>query len=143
MKTRQIIICCLTGMLACFHMSCETKYSQNGNLDGMWQMLRWEDTQHQTVKADKNDGYYYCFQFNLMKVWQAGKPQFYYLSYFTHKGDSLILGDVFSYPGDSVRTFTDLMPYGVPSDGRFHVDKLNADKMVLSREATVLTFRKY
>ncbi len=131
------------GILAFFHSSCETKYDQNGNLDGMWQMLRWEDTQSQTVHADKSTGIYYCFQLNLMRIWKAESPRTYFLAYFTHRGDSIILGDIFSYPGDSVHITSDLAEYGVPENGRFHVDRLNSDKMVLSHKTEVLTFRKY
>lgn len=140
---KKLLRYCLTGLLVLLAGACETKYDQNGDLDGMWQMLRWEDTADNRVHADKQDGIYYCFQLNLMKIWKSDNMQFYYLSKFTHKQDSLYIHEVYSYPGDSVRAIKDMAPYGVPSGGKFRIESLSSDKMTLSNGTTRLTFRKY
>lgn len=140
---KKLFLYSLLGTLLLLPTACETKYDQNGDLDGMWQMQRWENTQDHTIHADKQDGIYYCFQLNLMKIWKAKQPQFYYLSKFSHKGDSLYIHEVYSYPGDSLRKVEDMAPYGVPLSGKFRIDALSSDKMTLSHENEVFTFRKY
>ncbi len=133
-------------LLASFIMSwtaCDTKYDTNGDLDGMWQMLRWYDKQTAEVVADKQDGIYYCVQLKLMKFMKRGNPANYHLAYFTHTKDSLVLGKIVHYPTDSVCQHDDLSSFGVPADGRFHVDALSSEQMILSTDDAELTFRKY
>lgn len=133
-------------LLISFAMSwtaCDTKYDVNGDLDGMWQMLRWYDKQTAEVVADKQDGIYYCVQLKLMKFMKKGSPSNYYLAYFTYSKDSLVLGKIVHYPTDSVCQPDILESFGVPSDGRFHVDALSSERMVLSTDNVELTFRKY
>lgn len=123
--------------------ACETKYDANGDLDGMWQMLRWYDKSSAQVVADKNDGIYYCVQLKLMKFTRKGNSMNYYLAYFSHRKDSLTIGKIVHYPTDSVCPMSVLESFGVPADGRFHVDALTSDRMTLSTEAVELSFRKY
>lgn len=130
----------------CFSLSwtaCETKYDANGDLDGMWQMLRWYDKQTAEVVADKNDGIYYCVQLKLMKFVTSENAINYYLAYFNRQKDSLTIGKIVHYPTDSVCPMSVLEPFGVPADGRFHIDALTSDRMTLSTDAVELTFRKY
>lgn len=123
--------------------ACETKYDANGDLDGMWQMLQWQDKASGQVVADKHDGIYYCVQLKLMKFVKKDAPMDYYLAYFTHTRDSLVLGKIVYYPNDSVCQPDALQRFGVPADGRFRVNALSKDRMVLSTDNTELTFRKY
>ncbi len=123
--------------------ACDTKYDANGDLDGMWQMLHWYDKQTAEVVADKQDGIYYCVQLKLMKFMKKGCPTNYYLAYFTHTLDSLVLGKIVHYPTDSVCHPDALKSFGVPTNGRFHVDALSSGRMVLSTDYAKLTFRKY
>ena len=44
---------------------------------------------------------------------------------------------------DSLVSLTDLARYGVPADGRFHIDVLTNDLMVLTSSEGTINFRKY
>ena len=130
-----IAIVLLTG-------SCDSKWDENGDLDGMWQMTEWRDKATNNVVKTNADSLYYCFQLKLMKIQNTSKSP-YYFSYFTHSGDELKVGKTYQYPDDKEVPLTDLSAYGVPTDGRFHIDVLNNKNMVLSSTTSTLSFRKY
>ena len=121
--------------------SCEVKWDQNGDLDGMWQMTEWRDNTG-TILATKEQGYYFCFQLQLLKFQESGKGA-HYLSYFTATHDSLIIGRTYEWPADSISPLSSLSKYGIPSDGRLHIDLLNSNHLILSSSEGILTFRKY
>ncbi len=121
-------------------LSCENMRDHNGDLGGMWQLLEWKkDT---TVVATNEDGIYYHFELKLMELRHLGDG-YYYLARFTHTNDSLIVGEVYSQPFDSIVSISDLKKFGVPEDGRFHVDALSDSRMILSSEEGTMKFRKY
>ena len=128
-------------------ISCDSKWDQNGDLYGMWQLTEWRDASND-IKATKADGIYYCVQLNLLKLRKTSQSE-YYLSYFTHTGDSLLIGRTVkwpqesNWPADTTCALTDLAPLGVPTDGKFHIDVLNNDCMVLSSTQGTVSFRKY
>lgn len=126
----------------CFFASCDNKWDKNGDLDGMWQMTEWRNTETQRVVATQEDGFYYSIQQQLIKF-QTTDRNSHYLAYFTHTGDSLFIASPTEWPSNTVRPMTELEKYGVPADGRFHIDVLNNKHMVLSTETQTLTFRKY
>ncbi len=129
----------ITTVLCCL-LSCENKRDHNGDLGGMWQLLEWrKDT---TVVATNEDGIYYHFQLKLMELRHLG-DDYYYLARFTHTHDSLIVDEVYSQPFDSIVSISDLKDFGVPADGRFHIDALSDSHMILSSEEGSMRFRKY
>ncbi len=129
----------ITAVLFCL-FSCENMRDHNGDLGGMWQLLEWKkDT---TVVATNEDGIYYYFELKLMKLQHIGDG-YYYLARFTHTHDSLIVGEVYSQPFDSIVSNSDLKKFGVPEDGKFHVDALSDSHMMLSSEEGTMRFRKY
>ena len=123
--------------------ACDRKTDENGDLDGMWQLTEWRNKTTNQVLKTQQDGIYYCVQLNLIKYQIGGQGSYYHFSYFTQTPDSLIVGRAFAWPGDKECPLDELTPYGVPHNGRFHIDVLNADKMVLSGELSTLYFRKY
>jgi len=44
---------------------------------------------------------------------------------------------------DEIVDITELAPFGVPADGKFAIDKLSKQTLVLRSDDAVLTFRKY
>ncbi len=129
----------ITAVLFCL-FSCENMRDHNGDLGGMWQLLEWKrDT---TVVATNEDGIYYHFELKLMKLQHIGDG-YHYLARFTHTHDSLIVGEVYSQPFDSIVSISELKKFGVPEDGRFHVDALSDSHMILSSEEGTMKFRKY
>lgn len=140
---RKTILYILWGMLLLtVFPACDRKTDENGDLDGMWQLTEWRDrTTNQVVKT-KQDSLYYCVQLKLIKF-QLGRLDKQCMSYFTYKGDSLIIGETTKWPSDEYIPLTTLAKYGVPADGKFHIDVLNSKQLMLSSNDAVLQFRKY
>lgn len=124
-------------------LSCENKHDVNGQLDGMWQLIEWRDT-FDLLQADKNSRIFYSIQLELVQFrdFAQGKGN-YYLAYFRHTKDSLIIYRPIDFSHDSIVDLSELKPFGVPADGRFHIDHLNNDILLLNSKEGRLRFRKY
>lgn len=124
--------------------ACDSKRDHNGDLGGMWQLTEWRSPSGTTL-ATKTDQIFYCVQLNLIRFrdYDDGTLGDYYLAYFRHTPDSLIVYRPVNYAKDSLVSLQDLARYGVPADGRFHIDALNGDMMILSSPAGTINFRKY
>lgn len=133
------LILCLT--LALSLTACQ-KMDDNGDLGGTWQLLSWETKADGRVVATKEDRIFYYFQGELMKT-QILTEELSYLSTFHTTPDSLIVDRVYMRPNDTLVPVDSLRRYGATASGRFHFDVLSADRLVLSNEDNVLTFRKY
>lgn len=143
MSKRKSTILSLSVLLLITFFSCENKRDNNGDLGGNWQLLEWRDAQNQVVK-DKTSGIFYGVHKTLFQFKDgAYDTKGYFLSYFKHAPDSLIFYHIVNYPTDTLATPKALEYYGVPASGRFHIDRLDADNMVLSTKDRVLVFRKY
>ena len=132
-----ILTCVMLSVLG----GCESWRETAGDIAGMWQMTEWRDANNQAMPLNEGE-LYYCFQLRLLKFQTRGRNN-YYLSYFTHTGDSLIVGKTIYWPAEEERPLSELEYMGVPADGRFHVAVLNGDKLVLSSSAGTLSFRRY
>lgn len=138
-KHLYIFILCSIAILS----SCENK-RDNDSLAGFWQMVAWYDNSG-NIKATKSDNIFYSVQLTLMKFHCLNDEyNDYYLSYFNHKGDSLIIYRPVKYVNDSIVSLTDLSRYGVPEDGGFKIEVLNSESLHLSsKETGKLIFRRY
>ena len=132
-----ILILCVTWLFA----SCENMRDDNGDLGGTWQLLEWRDSQGQLL-ASKEDLIFYSIRKELLRV-RIHDGSDYYHTYFQHTKDSLVLYYPVSYMKDSVVPLSELQRYGVPADGRFHIDLLNNKHLMLSSDEGKLSFRKY
>lgn len=137
---KRLYIYLLIGAILC---SCENKRDTD-SLAGFWQMTAWQSPDGEKI-AGKEDRIFYSVQLSLMKFHKLPDGyDNYYLSYYNHKGDSLVIDHPVKFVNDSLVSLSDLARYGVPSDGRFHIDVLNEEHMQLSSPETgVLVFRKY
>jgi len=124
------------GLLAVL-CGCENK-RDSSDLAGQWQLLEWRDASGKTV-GTKEDGIYYCFQLSLLEL-DATR----YCKY-QQTPDSLILQGAYKnkYNVDTQVPFSEFAEYGIPQDGRFGIDALNDDDLVLSGKSGVLRFRRY
>ena len=122
----------------CGVISCD-KVEDNGDFAGMWQLTEWKHLPDGQIVADKYNGIYYSVQLDLMAF--NGKSQ--YLARFRRTADSLFIGTVYHGPKDDIVGYEELAPYGVPSDGKFAIDKLTRSALVLRSDTAQLTFRKY
>lgn len=135
----------LTPILLLLTLSaCDNKRDHNGDLGGMWQLTEWRSPDGTTL-ATKEDQIFYSVQLNLIRFrdYDDGTWGDYYLAYFRHTPDSLIVYRPVNYAKDSLVSLHDLARYGVPADGRFHIDALNGDMMILSSPSGTINFRKY
>ncbi len=124
-------------------IGCENRRENNGDLGGLWQMTQWKVNGSQEILKTKTDGLYLGVQRELLKFYTSSDNARYHLARFRHTADSLIIDQIFYYPGDTLCTTRELEKYGVPSDGKFHIDLLNEDDLILSTEEATLIFRKY
>lgn len=140
-KNTYIIL--LIAVIGLFMASCDRKTDENGDLDGMWQLTEWRDKATGEVVATNESGIYYCVQLKLIKFQLGGDGSYYPLSHFTRTPDELIIGKTVVWPSNEERGFEVLADFGVPANGRFHIDALSGSRMQLSSESAVLLFRKY
>ena len=116
---------------------CENK-RDSSDLAGQWQLLEWRDASGKTV-GTKEDGIYYRFQLSLLQL------EFSYYCKYVETPDSLILLGAYKnkYNVDTQVPFSEIAEFGIPQDGRFGIDALNGDDLVLSGKSGVLRFRRY
>lgn len=124
-----VLLAVLTG--------CENK-RDSSDLAGQWQLLEWRDASGKTV-GTKEDGIYYRFQLSLLQL------EFSYYCKYVETPDSLILLGAYKnkYNVDTQVPFSEFAEFGIPQDGRFGIDALNGDDLVLSGKSGVLRFRRY
>lgn len=127
--------------------ACEIHTSDNGDLDGFWQMQQIERLNN--CKQDLlPTPMYWSFECNLMEIRPNNKTQRGIFFHFDHKRDSLRIYDPVSdkrSQGDIVVTDPkDLYIYGVfhLSEG-FAVEQLSSETMVLRSDSIRAYFRKY
>ena len=134
---RYTLFILLPLMLMSLFAACENK-RDSSDLAGQWQLLEWRDPSDAVVRT-KEDGIYYRFQLSLLQL------EFEKLCKYVETPDSLILLGAYTnkYNTDTPVPFTKFAHFGIPEDGRFGIDVLNDDDLVLSGKSGVLRFRRY
>lgn len=128
---------------------CDIYRSDNGDLDGLWQMTTVENLKTHEVRDARDRQVTWGIQGALLELRASGARIVY--SKFEHTGNSLVLRELcFSGRGDSdwgdkpVENPADLNVYGIYRlDEYFKVLELNSDAMRLESADVRLTFRKY
>lgn len=128
---------------------CDIYRSDNGDLDGLWQMTTVENLKTHEVHDARDRQVTWGIQGALLELRAFGARIVY--SKFEHTGNSLVLCELcFSGRGDSdwgdkpVENPADLNVYGIYRlDEYFKVLELNSDAMRLESADVRLTFRKY
>lgn len=123
--------------------ACEFHSSENGDLDGFWQMTQIDTLETSSETDVREDLLFYSFYVHLMT---AETPSYTAYFRFEKSGDSLILYS----PTDGGRTdnaITDvskLQPMGINRlrEG-FLIEGLSGSKMILKSQELRLHFRKY
>lgn len=144
--------------------SCEFKHENNGDLGGMWQLTQWH-TRSSSGQIDslvasnlKDDSrvpntrkLYFSFYRNVFQVRDASTYfGMNYYSTFTRNNNEITLGNLIDYEGhlyvDETQTdhnYKEFSDFGIPENGKFHIDLLNGDNLQLSYNGNILSFRKY
>ncbi len=132
-------------ILAAILGSCTLETSNNGHLDGLWQLRSLDSLATGTSVDMRSSHVFWAVQVRLL---EARNNDARILLRFNHTGDSLFLSDPYVNARDSsdikVTDVAQLAPLGINKlEEHFAVKSLNSDNMVLETPALRLYFRKY
>lgn len=130
MKKILFIIPCLL-LMSVVLTACEFETSDNGDLDGLWQLTQQDSVGTGVSKDMRSSGVFWAVQVRLLQI-QGGARRGYYR--FTHSDGWLRLrpADVDKEGNEDTTTLY-----------RYRVRTLNSSKMVLDDDTVRLSFRKY
>jgi hypothetical protein len=137
LSLRRSLFMLLPLMLLAVLTGCENK-RDSSDLAGQWQLLEWRDASGKTV-GTKEDGIYYRFQLSLLQL------EYNKFCKYVETPDSLIFLGAYTnrYNTDTPVPFSEFAHYGIPENGRFGINALSDDDLVLSGKNGVLRFRRY
>lgn len=132
-------------LLAAALGSCTLETSNNGRLDGFWQLYSLDSLSSGTSVDMRGSHVFWAIQVRLL---EASNNDERILLRFNHTGDSLFLSDPYANDRDSsdikVTDVSRLAPLGINKlEEHFAVKALNSDNMVLEAPTLRLHFRKY
>lgn len=128
--------------------SCELEMTDNGALDGNWQ-LRQIDTLSTGGTCDMSRSYiYWAVQNDLLQVRDIDNADFRILFRFEKKGDHLTLRNpyhiIIKAELEPIEDIEQLTPYGIMgTEDTFTFENLSSGNMTLKNEFFRLHFRKY
>lgn len=147
---KHIYIYCIVALLSLFlYSSCENKRDDSGTLGGMWQLVEWRNSDGSLAYDKPGTKIYYKIRNNILMLQELpGETETYFLTYYHLDDDYLVIKQPYTIVRDAEldtipHTIEALHKYGIPSNGRLHIDVLESDKMVLTGEEGTLRFRKY
>lgn len=147
---KHIYIYCIVALLSLLlYSSCENKRDDSGTLGGMWQLVEWRNSDGSLAYDKPGTKIYYKIRNNILMLQELpGETETYFLTYYHLDDDYLVINQPYTIVRDAEldtipHTIEALHKYGIPSNGRLHIDVLESDKMVLTGEEGTLRFRKY
>ncbi|MFC2659259.1 lipocalin-like domain-containing protein [Segatella oris] len=128
--------------------SCEIEFSNNGKLDGFWQMIAVDTLATQHTSDLKTSGRTWAFQGRLLEMrdTKGGYSDLYFS--FEHRGDSLFLDSPYLSDRDvddiKITDVNIVRPYGVNGlkEG-FEIESLSNNKLILRSKTLRLLFKKH
>lgn len=142
---RKILFAFLLGMCLLSVTGCSKK-DCNGDLDGMWQLLAWQDKDN-VLRANKDSMIFYSFQLQMAGFRRIYPKDIYLRSSMKYTPGMIQIYDPLIYVGgkhDEILPMSELAPLGVPEDGIFRILSMDGDAMILTtNQGDRLTFRKY
>ncbi|MFC2773277.1 MAG: lipocalin-like domain-containing protein [Segatella oris] len=139
----------ITFLFAAFLLltSCEIEFSNNGKLDGFWQLIAVDTLATQHTSDLKTSGRTWAFQGRLLEMrdTKGGYSDLYFS--FEHRGDSLFLDSPYLSDRDAddikITDVNIVRPYGVNDlkEG-FEIENLSNNKLILRSKTLRLMLRK-
>ena len=139
----------ITFLFAAFLLltSCEIEFSNNGKLDGFWQLIAVDTLATQHTSDLKTSGRTWAFQGRLLEMrdTKGGFSDLYFS--FEHRGDSLFLDSPYLSDRDvddiKITDINIVRPYGVNGlkEG-FEIESLSNNKLILRSKTLRLMLRK-
>ena len=127
--------------------SCEIEFSNNGKLDGFWQLIAVDTLATQHTSDLKTSGRTWAFQGRLLEMrdTKGGFSDLYFS--FEHRGDSLFLDSPYLSDRDAddikITDVNIVRPYGVNGlKEEFEIENLSNNKLVLRSKTLRLMLRK-
>ena len=128
--------------------SCEIEFSNNGKLDGFWQLIAVDTLATQHTSDLKTSGRTWAFQGRLLEMrdTKGGYSDLYFS--FEHRGDSLFLDSPYLSDRDvddiKITDVNIVRPYGVNGlkEG-FEIENLSNNKLILRSKTLRLLFKKH
>lgn len=139
----------ITFLFAAFLLltSCEIEFSNNGKLDGFWQLIAVDTLATQHTSDLKTSGRTWAFQGRLLEM-RDTKGGYSDLCFsFEHRGDSLFLDSPYLSDRDvddiKITDVNIVRPYGVNGlkEG-FEIESLSNNKLILRSKTLRLMLRK-
>ena len=140
----------ITFLFAAFLLltSCEIEFSNNGKLDGFWQLIAVDTLATQHTSDLKTSGRTWAFQGRLLEMrdTKGGYSDLYFS--FEHRGDSLFLDSPYLSDRDAddikITNVNIVRPYGVNGlkEG-FEIESLSNNKLILRSKTLRLLFKKH
>ena len=140
----------ITFLFAAFLLltSCEIEFSNNGKLDGFWQLIAVDTLATQHTSDLKTSGRTWAFQGRLLEMrdTKGGYSDLYFS--FEHRGDSLFLDSPYLSDRDAddikITDVNIVKPYGVNGlkEG-FEIESLSNNKLILRSKTLRLLFKKH
>ena len=139
----------ITFLFAAFLLltSCEIEFSNNGKLDGFWQLIAVDTLATQHTSDLKTSGRTWAFQGRLLEMrdTKGGYSDLYFS--FEHRGDSHFLDSPYLSDRDvddiKITDVNIVRPYGVNGlkEG-FEIESLSNNKLILRSKTLRLMLRK-
>ena len=139
----------ITFLFAAFLLltSCEIEFSNNGKLDGFWQLIAVDTLATQHTSDLKTSGRTWAFQGRLLEMrdTKGGYSDLYFS--FEHRGDSLFLDSPYLSDRDvddiKITDVNIVRPYGVNGlkEG-FEIESLSNNMLILRSKTLRLMLRK-
>lgn len=129
-----------------FMTSCEIEMSDNGNLDGLWQMTEMQETGKEAIDM-RETGTIWGFQFRLLEL-RSKSNQYGFLCRFEHKDGHLKVYEPYIQKHDEsdnpVTDATILNPFGLYTTSEdFQIEALTSSCLTIKSDKVRLKFRKY
>jgi len=124
--------------------SCTLDTSDNGDLDGNWQLMSIDSIENGNTADMKDYQIFYAVQFKLInvKAYNYSSSGNYYF-HFEQTKDSLIMNATQGDNGTEYK-IDDLRKFGLNSENeKFSIITLTGDKMILESSLLKLYFRKF
>ena len=132
--------------------SCELETSDNGDLDGNWQLLSIDSLNTGGINNVKDKQIFYAVQFHLINIYALNIKNEYITPksffHFSQTKDSLIFysaditkDDIYAHKDSFL---TGLRPLGINSlEEHFKIETLNSKSIVLKSKELRLNFRRF
>jgi hypothetical protein len=128
--------------------ACDKESSDNGDLEGFWQMTEMDNKYAKHVSDMHESGLTWSFQGKLLELRDVTDHQKDIVMSFEHKGGELRVYNPYFVERDSddirVTDESYLRPYGISkTDIQFKVLELSSKEMIIDNDTYQLKFRKY